>query len=60
MGCRRATCTWADDRVAVVGVVQLPQGGLLHAGVGLLVAEAAGLPGQGAVTTVMGRKSSRW
>ena len=37
------------DRVAVVGVVQLPQGGLLHAGVGLLVAEAAGLPGQGPV-----------
>ena len=37
------------DRVAVVGAVQLPQGGLLHAGVGLLVAEAAGLPGQGAV-----------
>ena len=37
------------DRVAVVGVVQLPQGGLLHAGVGLLVAEAAGLPGEGAV-----------
>ena len=37
------------DGIAVVGAVQLPQGGLLHAGVGLLVAEAAGLPGQGAV-----------
>ena len=37
------------DRVSVVGVVQLPQGGLLHAGVGLLVAEPAGLPGQGTV-----------
>ena len=34
-----------QDGIAVVGVVQLPQGGLLHAGVGLLVAEAAGLPG---------------
>ena len=37
------------DRVAVVGAVQLPQGGLLDAGVGLLIAEPAGLPGQGAV-----------
>ena len=37
------------DRVAVVGAVQLPQGGLLDAGVGLLIAEPAGLPGQGTV-----------
>ena len=37
------------DRVAVAGVIQLPQSGLLHAGVGLLVAEAVGLPGEGAV-----------
>ena len=37
------------DRVAVVGAVQLPQGGLLDAGVGLLIAEPAGLPGQGPV-----------
>ena len=35
-----------QDGIAVVGVIQLPQGGLLDAGVGLLVAEAAGLPGQ--------------
>ena len=38
-----------QDGIAVVGAVQLPQGGLLHAGVGLLIAEPAGLPGQGTV-----------
>ena len=35
-----------QDGVSVVRASQLPQGGLLDAGVGLLVAEPAGLPGQ--------------
>ena len=37
------------DRVAVVRVAQLRQRGCLHAGVGLSVAEAAGLAGEAAV-----------
>ena len=35
-----------QDGIAVAGAPKLPQGGLLDSGVGLLVAEPAGLPGQ--------------
>ena len=48
------------DGVPVVGAVQLPQHGLLDAGVGLLIAELLDCRDREPLTTVMGRKSSRW